>query len=279
MGERTHRNAWQRQEIEGRAPAAVSIKRDAVSRRLVRRQRQAFEKAAGALDCVRFRRENPQPFAANTANLSGQWRQALVSIVGAQAETIFGAAREHAIGLRDATGHEVIDHYSDIRVCPRHDEVGRPATRLQRSVHARDKTLARCLFIPGRAVDLPSQEQPRKPLHFQRRVQLPRIDVVILDRIAGPDHGSVLQAWDRLQKGALNVFRQRGRDAVRIDGVIVQALGLEKDLMASAILEADDLVLDGWAVARPDALDLAGVHRRAMDVRRNDRVRLLASWL
>jgi hypothetical protein len=37
---------------------------------------------------------------------------------------------------------------------------------------------------------------------------------------------------------------QRGRDAVGIDGVVVQAFGLQEDLVAAAVGEADNLVLD-----------------------------------
>ena len=44
--------------------------------------------------------------------------------------------------------------------------------------------------------------------------------------------------------------------------------------MAAAILEAHHLVFDGWAIARADALDLARIHRRAMDIRRDNRMRL-----
>src|ERR1700738_888404 len=36
--------------------------------------------------------------------------------------------------------------------------------------------------------------------------------------------------------------------------------------MAVAIAEADDLVLDRRAIARPGALDLPGIHRRAMHI-------------
>ena len=69
------------------------------------------------------------------------------------------------------------------------------------------------------------------------------------------------------EEGVLHVVGQRGGDAVRIDGVVVEAFGLEEDLVPLALGEAHHLVLDGRAVARADALDLAGVHRRAGEVR------------
>ncbi len=70
----------------------------------------------------------------------------------------------------------------------------------------------------------------------------------------------------------LHVLRQRGRDAVRIDGVVVEALGLEKDLMTAAFLEAHDLVLDRGTVAGAYALDGARVHRGAREIALDDGV-------
>ena len=70
----------------------------------------------------------------------------------------------------------------------------------------------------------------------------------------------------------LHVLGQRGRDAVRIDGVVVETLRLEEDLVAAALLEADDLVFDRGAIARADALDGAGVHRRAVEIGGDDGV-------
>ena len=43
--------------------------------------------------------------------------------------------------------------------------------------------------------------------------------------------------------------------------------GLQEDLVPVLVGEAHDLVLDRRAIARPAALDLAGVHRRAVQVR------------
>ena len=45
--------------------------------------------------------------------------------------------------------------------------------------------------------------------------------------------------------------------------------------MALLVLEAHDFILDGGAVARPRAVDGAGVHRRAVQVGKEDLVRLL----
>ena len=119
------------------------------------------------------------------------------------------------------------------------------------SVEPRDQPLRRGLFIARGAVDLSGQEQARQPLRLQGRIELARIDVIIFDGVARPDHPHALQARDGLQDGELDFLRQRGRDAVRIDRGIVEPFRLQEDLVPVAVAEADDLVLDRGAIARP----------------------------
>ncbi len=90
--------------------------------------------------------------------------------------------------------------------------------------------------------------------------------MVVFDGVAGPDDAGLFEPRDRGHHRALHLFRQRGGDAVRIDGGVVEAFRLEEDLMPVALAEADDLVLDRGAIARTAARDLAGIHRRAMHI-------------
>ena len=90
--------------------------------------------------------------------------------------------------------------------------------------------------------------------------------MVVFDGVAGPDDARLFETRDRRDHRALHLFGQRGRDAVRIDGVVVETFRLEKDLMPVALAEAHDLVLDRRTVARPAAVDLTGIHRRAMQI-------------
>ena len=96
--------------------------------------------------------------------------------------------------------------------------------------------------------------------------------MVIFHRIAGLEDLGALQPRHRADHRQLHVLGQRGRDAVRIDGRIVQPLGLEEDLVAVAIGEAMDLVLDRRAVTRPDAADFPGEKRRAVEIGADDLV-------
>ena len=96
--------------------------------------------------------------------------------------------------------------------------------------------------------------------------------MIVFDGVARPDDARLFEAGDGGDHRVLHILRQRGRDAVRIDGVVVEAFRLEEDLMPVALAEPHDLVLDRRAIARTAAGDLARIHRRAMHVRPDDRM-------
>ncbi len=74
----------------------------------------------------------------------------------------------------------------------------------------------------------------------------------------------VLQPAHRAHQGQLDIEGQAGGYALRIDLVGVEALRLDEDLVAVLAGETMDLVFDRRAVARSDAFDDAGEHRRAV---------------
>src|SRR5690606_14256338 len=74
----------------------------------------------------------------------------------------------------------------------------------------------------------------------------------------------------RPQKTQLNVGRERGADTVGIDGVGGQSLGLEENLVAVAVGEAMNLVLDRRAIAGTCRSDRASKQRRTVQVLAND---------
>src|SRR6185295_9920456 len=100
------------------------------------------------------------------------------------------------------------------------------------------------LPVSGRAVDLPRQEQPRQPARLEGRLQLARVDVVIFDGVPEPDDPRALETGNGRDNRPLHILRQRSRDAVRVDRVVVEALRLEEDLVSVPLAETDDLVLD-----------------------------------
>ena len=71
----------------------------------------------------------------------------------------------------------------------------------------------------------------------------------------------------------LNIKRQAGRDAVRVNLVRRQALGFQKNLVTFLVGEAVDFVFDARAIARTHAVNLAGEHGAAVKAAANDVVR------
>src|SRR5262249_28324042 len=78
---------------------------------------------------------------------------------------------------------------------------------------------------------------------------------------------------DRAQERVLGVAREARGEAVRVNAIAAQALGLEKDLMPILVAETNDLVLERRAVTRPEAFDDAAVQRRTIEASRNAGVR------
>ena len=84
----------------------------------------------------------------------------------------------------------------------------------------------------------------------------------------------MLKAFDRAVHSVLHNFRQAGRKPLQIHFLGVLAAGLHKNRVALLILKAHDLILDRRAVARANALDVAAVQRRAVQIFQNDPVGL-----
>ena len=103
-------------------------------------------------------------------------------------------------------------------------------------------------------------------LGLEGGVELGRRGEVVFDGVAEAEDLGAFEAGDERDDGFLHVAREAGGDAVAVVFEGVAAFGFEEDLVLVAVGEADDLVLDGGAVAGAGGLDLAGVHRGAVEV-------------
>ena len=61
--------------------------------------------------------------------------------------------------------------------------------------------------------------------------------MIIFDRIARLNDAARSQPGNGRDERGLDIFRQRGRNAVGIDGVVVETFRLQKNLMAIAVTE------------------------------------------
>ncbi|MNS62987.1 hypothetical protein D3C72_960700 [compost metagenome] len=200
-------------------------------------------------------------------------RQALVGVVLPQQEPVLGAARQHAVGVADVLGDQVIDHRADVAVLARQHD-GREPECPARGVDAGDDALGRGLLVARGAVDLPSGEEAGRGLGHQRRRQLGRGDAVVFDGVAVAQDFGVLEAGDGFDEGFLHVFRQAGGEALQVHDVLLLAFRLDEHRVGLFVLEPHDLVFDARAVTRADALDGAGVDGAAVEVLEDDAVGL-----
>ena len=67
----------------------------------------------------------------------------------------------------------------------------------------------------------------------------------------------IFESRDRVHEFDLNIVGETGRYAIRIQFARIQPLRLDEDLVAAPVGEPDHLVLDGRAIARARAFDLA----------------------
>src|SRR5262249_31203306 len=119
--------------------------------------------------------------------------QALVGVVGAQPQPVLGARRKYAVGLGNTAGNEVVDHDAEVAVGAGDGEVGRGAAGQQGGVDAGGKPLGGRFLVAGGAVDLAGEEQAGQTLHVKRGGELARVDVVVLDGVAGPQNRGLFQ--------------------------------------------------------------------------------------
>ena len=103
--------------------------------------------------------------------------------------------------------------------------------RLARCIDARQQALRTGFFVAGRAIDLPGEIEPGHMPGFKRRLQVTRVEIVILDRIAWLCDFCVFEAFNRAHETNLCFQRQAGRDAVRINDAGRQSFGLNEDLV------------------------------------------------
>ena len=84
----------------------------------------------------------------------------------------------------------------------------------------------------------------------------------------------MLKAAYRAVHLVLHSLRQAGRKPLQVHFLSILTAGLDKDGMALLLLKAHDLILDGRAVARANALNIPAVERRAVEIVENDLVGL-----
>ena len=199
--------------LEARDVELARGRRRGRARRRRRRPASASRTSGCRSSCARRQRDRP----AASAPASGPARRRSARIASRRASNAAhrasstrpisrprGVSRRSALSMRSSSrcsAREV-----NIRYGSRQPRVTRSSTRMPmyassrrsvnggsrrdapRGVDARHQPLRRRFFVAGRAVDLPGEEQPGDPMRLERRLQLGRLDEVVLDRISRPEH-------------------------------------------------------------------------------------------
>ncbi len=116
-------------------------------------------------------------------------------------------AREHPIRLSRTAGDEVIDEHANVGVAA----LGQPclaSSEGQGGVNSGDQPLCGRFLVTRRPVDLPSEEQTLDNPGLERRLQIPRIEVVVFDRITRTRQVRVLKPMDGSHELVLHIKRK-----------------------------------------------------------------------
>ena len=103
------------------------------------------------------RREGGRPRRPDTADVQPPRGQPAIGVIGAQQQAIFRPRREHAIGLGDPAGDQIVDHHPDVAFRPVEMHLAQTAG-VAGGVQPRDQTLAGGFLITGGAIDLAGQK-------------------------------------------------------------------------------------------------------------------------
>ena len=131
-----------------------------------------------------------------------------VSIILAKQQSVFSPTRHHPIRLKCLLGTEIVYENSDISI--RTIENQRFLSfYLHGRIDTRIKSLCRRLFITGASVKLSAGKKSVYFLEFKRRLQLNRVDAVILYGVSVPDNFRMLQTGNCTIHRVLHIFRHR----------------------------------------------------------------------
>src|SRR5688572_17704618 len=136
-------------------------------------------------------------------------------VVLPEQEPVFRTGGKESVGLIHSSAHQVIhQHPKEGLVTPNDQRIA--TERASSRVDPGDRPLARRLLVTGRAVHLTREEEPFELAILQRRAELRRWEIVVLDRIPWPRHPHLLESRDGPEELKLDARRKRGREPVYV---------------------------------------------------------------
>ena len=180
--------------------------------------------------------------------------QTEAGVVLAQQEPSFRARREHPIRFVRALCNQIVDKDADVGFVAGENN-RRNVLQEPCRVDPRDESLRRRLFVSRRAVHLSGEEKSVQPFRFQRRVEIPGVVEIVLDRIGIGSEDGVFEPRNRMHHADLHLARQAAGKPVGIGQIQggVCGLRLNENMMAVLIGKFHHLVLERRTIASPRA--------------------------
>lgn len=199
------------------------------------------------------------------SNFNADRGQALIGVIVAEEESVFGASGEHSVRIVNAFGYEVVDHDADKAVVAGEYDF-RLIGRKSCSVDTRDDALAGGFFISRGTVDLSGEEESRQQLGHEGWSELEGVSHVVFNGIAGSHHVDIFETRNGFEGGELNVAGHGAAKALDIYGLIIPHFLFEENGVRILFSESNDFVFDAGAVTRADAFDLSAEHGGLMKI-------------
>ena len=190
-------------------------------------------------------------------------------------QTVFRAAGHDPVWLLSTLGHQVVNKRADIAGVPGQDH-GRTAQNFECRVDAGHQALRGSLFIAGGTVELARAIETGDQLAFQRGPQLGGVHALIFNGVGRAHHLGVLQTGDGMEHLQLHILRHTGGKTLNVHFLGVQPAGLNKELMAGLLREADDLRFNTGAVPGANAGNGAVINGTPVQIGPDDLVGPLA---
>src|SRR5262245_32256330 len=107
--------------------------------------------------------------------------------------------RKHPVRLQTSLRDQVVHEDPDVGICATQLNCLR-SRRFARGVDTCHQALGSSLFVTRRPVDLSSEKKSLDTFAFEAAVQLSGLDEVVLDGVAGPQQGGVLESGKRVDQ-------------------------------------------------------------------------------
>ena len=182
-----------------------------------------------------------------------------------QNQPIFRSAGHNSVRFISTFSHQIVDENANISLVSFENEWFF-FHYLAHRIYPGHESLGSSFFVAGTAVELSGTEQIYYMAVLEVRLQIQRIDAVILDGIRRSDDLKIFQPCYGFVKLLLHILRKTGRHSLYIHLIRIESLRLDEELVPFLVGEPVHLVFDGWAVPRSHSFYLTAEQCRSVEI-------------